>query len=65
MMLSGDKDCVEFLGFCVWSDAMVRLARAEVFDSSEVAIAHVFNRTVRRCFLMGDDAISVGFLGLQ
>ena len=26
--------------------AMVRLARAEVFDSAEVAIAHVFNRTV-------------------
>jgi len=37
---------------------MVRLARAEVFDPNEVAIAHVYNRTVRRCFLMGDDAVS-------
>jgi len=37
---------------------MVRLARAEVFDSAEIAIAHVYNRTVRRCFLMGDDAVS-------
>jgi len=31
---------------------MVRLARAEVFDPHEVAIAHVYNRTVRRRFLM-------------
>ena len=37
---------------------MARLPRAEVFDPNEVAIAHVFNRTVRRCFLMGDDAVS-------
>jgi hypothetical protein len=37
---------------------MVRLARAEVFDPNEVAVAHVYNRTVRRCFLMGDDAVS-------
>ena len=37
---------------------MVRLARAEVFDSAEIAIAHVYNRTIRRCFLMGDDAVS-------
>jgi hypothetical protein len=37
---------------------MVRLARAEVFDPNEVAIAHIYNRTVRRCFLMGDDAVS-------
>jgi hypothetical protein len=37
---------------------MARPSRAEVFDPNEVAIAHVFNRTVRRCFLMGDDAIS-------
>ena len=36
---------------------MARLPRAEVFDPDEVAIAHVFNRTVRRCFLMGDDAL--------
>jgi hypothetical protein len=37
---------------------MARPSRAEVFDPNEVAIAHVFNRTVRRCFLMGYDAIS-------
>jgi len=37
---------------------MVRLARAEVFDPHEVAVAHVYNRTVRRCFLLGDDAVS-------
>ena len=37
---------------------MVRLARSEVFDPDEVAIAHVYNRTVRRCFLMGDDPVS-------
>jgi len=37
---------------------MVRLARAEVFDSVDIAIAHVYNRIVRRCFLMGDDAVS-------
>ena len=37
---------------------MVRLARAEVYDSAEIAIAHVYNRTVRRCFLMGDDSVS-------
>jgi REP element-mobilizing transposase RayT len=37
---------------------MARLARAEVFDPSEIAIAHVINRTVRRCFLLGDDPVS-------
>jgi hypothetical protein len=37
---------------------MARPSRAEVFDPNEVAIAHVFNRTVRRCFLLGDDALS-------
>ena len=37
---------------------MVRLARAEVFDPNEVAVAHVYNRTVRRCFLLGEDALS-------
>jgi REP element-mobilizing transposase RayT len=37
---------------------MARPSRGEVFDPDEVAIAHVFNRTVRRYFLMGDDAIS-------
>jgi len=37
---------------------MGRLARAGVFDSADIAIAHVYNRTVRRCFLMGDDTVS-------
>ena len=37
---------------------MVRLARSEVFDPDEVAIAHVYNRPVRRCFLMGEDPLS-------
>jgi len=37
---------------------MARMSRAEVFDPNEVAVAHVFSRTVRRCFLMGDDPIS-------
>ena len=33
---------------------MARLARAEVFAADEVAIVHVMNRVVRRCFLLGD-----------
>ena len=37
---------------------MARLARAEVFDPSEIAIVHLMNRVVRRCFLFGDDPIS-------
>lgn len=37
---------------------MARLARAEVFASGEVAIVHVMNRTVRRCFLLGDDPLT-------
>ena len=37
---------------------MARLARAEVFDPSEIAIVHVMNRVVRRCILFGDDPIS-------
>ena len=37
---------------------MARLARVEVFDPSEIAIVHVMNRVVRRCFLFGDDPIS-------
>ncbi|TWU06509.1 transposase [Stieleria varia] len=37
---------------------MARLARAEVFDPNEVAFAHVIARTVRRCFLFGDDPVS-------
>jgi REP element-mobilizing transposase RayT len=37
---------------------MARLARVEVLASDEVAIVQVMNRTVRRCFLLGDDAVS-------
>jgi len=37
---------------------MVRLARAEVFDSADIVIARVYNRTVRRCFLKGHDTVS-------
>ena len=34
---------------------MVRLARAELFDPSEVAMLHVMGRVVRRCLLFGFD----------
>lgn len=37
---------------------MARFARVEVFASDEVAIVHVLNRTVRLCFLLGNDPIS-------
>jgi hypothetical protein len=37
---------------------MARIARVEIFASDEVAIVHVMNRTVRRCFLLGDDPVS-------
>ncbi|WP_052329548.1 transposase [Rhodopirellula sp. SWK7] len=37
---------------------MVRLARRETIDPNEVVIAHICNRTVRKCFLMGQDATS-------
>ncbi|MCY2977827.1 MAG: hypothetical protein NTU79_04075 [Planctomycetota bacterium] len=37
---------------------MARLARVDVFASDEVAIVHVLNRTVRRCFLLGNDPVS-------
>jgi hypothetical protein len=37
---------------------MARLARVEVFAADEIAIVHVMNRTVRRCFLMGYDPVS-------
>jgi len=36
---------------------MARLARGEVLDPDQVQIAHVYNRTVRHCFLMGDDPV--------
>ena len=37
---------------------MARLARAEVFDPSEIAIVHVMNRVDRRSFLFGAGPIS-------
>jgi len=41
-------------GRCV----IARLTRSEIFDPDEVAIGHFYNRTTRRCFLMGEDPIS-------
>ena len=37
---------------------MARLARVEVFSPDEVAIVHVMNRVVRRCFLLGNDPVT-------
>ena len=37
---------------------MARLARVEVFAADEVAVVHVMNRVVRRCFLLGDDPVT-------
>ena len=37
---------------------MARLARVESFAGDEVAVVHVMNRVVRRCFLLGDDAVT-------
>jgi len=37
---------------------MARLARAEVFDPSEVAVLHLCARVVRRCFLFGIDPVT-------
>ena len=37
---------------------MARLSRAEVIDPNEVSVVHVINRTIRRCFLLGEDPIS-------
>ena len=37
---------------------MARLIRSEVIDPNEVTIVHVLNRTVRRCFLFGDDPLT-------
>ena len=34
---------------------MARTARSEVLDPLEVVIAHVIQRCVRRCYLMGND----------
>lgn len=37
---------------------MSRTARAEVYSPQEIAVVHVMNRVVRRCFLMGDDPLT-------
>ena len=37
---------------------MARTARSDVFDPLEIAIAHVIQRCVRRCLLMGNDPVS-------
>ena len=37
---------------------LARLARAEVFDPSEVAVLHLCARVVRKCFLFGVDHFS-------
>jgi hypothetical protein len=37
---------------------MARLARAEIFAPDEIAVVHVMNRTVRRCFLLGHDPLT-------
>jgi len=34
---------------------MARLARVETFARDEIAVVHLMNRTVRRCFLLGND----------
>ncbi len=37
---------------------MARLARVEMFSPDEIAVVHVMNRVVRRCFLMGKDPVT-------
>ncbi len=37
---------------------MARLARVEAFAPDEIAVVHVMNRVVRRCFLMGIDDVT-------
>ncbi len=37
---------------------MVRLARVELFAADEIAVVHVMNRVVRRCFLLGTEAVT-------
>jgi REP element-mobilizing transposase RayT len=37
---------------------MCRTPRDEIFAPDEIATVHVMNRVVRRCFLLGTDAVS-------
>jgi hypothetical protein len=43
---------------------MARLSRAEVIDPNRVTVVHVINRTVRRCFLLGDDPTGLETAGV-
>ena len=58
------RDCVAILlklagsAVLIWSGMMARMARAEVFAPDEVAVVHVMNRVVRRCYLLGNDPVS-------
>ena len=49
------RDFVILLGFSL----LARIARADVFRPDEIAIVRAMNRTVRRCFLMSDDPLTV------
>ena len=37
---------------------MARISRVEIFAPNEVSIIHCVNRTVRKCFLLGNDPVS-------
>ena len=37
---------------------MTELAREEILSPDEIACVHVMNRAVRRCFLLGDEAVT-------
>jgi hypothetical protein len=37
---------------------MARSPRSDVFDPEEIALAHITQRCVRRCYLLGDDPVS-------
>ncbi len=41
-----------------WGSSMARSSRRDVFDPVDVNVAHVINRTVRRCFLFGQDELT-------
>ena len=37
---------------------MARLNRSEILDPEAIEIVHVYNRVVRRCFLLGDNRVT-------
>ena len=53
-----DYDTLRFQSVLSWNGIMARMARAEVFAPDEVAVVHVMNRGVRRCYLLDDDPVS-------